>query len=184
MESKIKQIIIVEGAHDVARLASFIDADFIKTDGTSFPPATRRFIMEARRQGRKFIIFTDPDAPGEQIRKEAQKLVPEAKHAFVNADQARKKNKVGVEHASQEEIIAALNGLCDFSRPRATISRNDLFDLGLLGRENSALKRAIIEKKLRIGHGTAKTFFKRLNLLGIKANDLSVILKENSLWEK
>jgi ribonuclease M5 len=184
MESKVKQVIIVEGKHDIDRLSSLIDADFIKTDGTSLPPATKEMIKELVKQGKEFIIFTDPDSPGERIRKELQELIPNAKHAFVDVDLARYKHKVGVEHAGAEEIKKALDNLVSFESSKNTITSQDLFDLGLIGSPNSAEKRDIIEKELRIGHGSGKTFLKRLNLIGVNREMLIKTMKGQKIWEK
>ena len=182
--NKIKQVIIVEGKHDIDFLETFINADFIKTDGTSLPESTKELLLEMAKNGREFIILTDPDSPGESIRKSLQALLPNAKHAFVNADLSRFKNKVGVEHSSQKEILQALESLLDFSDQKETISKEELYELGLLGSSDSAHKREIIEKELRIGHGTSKTFLKRLNFIGMDAGKLQKIMKEHCLWDK
>ncbi len=174
---KIKQVIIVEGKHDIDFLSTFLHADFIKTDGTSLPNKTKDYIKTLSKT-REFIILTDPDSPGEKIRKELQELIPNARHAFINVKKAKYKNKVGVEHTTKEEVLSALNNLIDFSNQSENLNTTDLFELGLLGNENSAKNRLILEEKLRIGHGSGKTFLKRLNLINMDKEKLTKLLKE------
>ena len=60
----IKEVLIVEGRSDVARIrASHIDADMITTDGFSLRPDTLRQIACAYKK-RGIIILTDPDQAG------------------------------------------------------------------------------------------------------------------------
>ena len=65
----IKEVLIVEGRSDVARIrASHIDADMITTDGFSLRPDTLRQIACAYEK-RGIIILTDPDQAGDRIRR-------------------------------------------------------------------------------------------------------------------
>ncbi len=182
--NKIKQVIIVEGKHDIDFLLSFLAADFIKTDGTSLPKQTQELLLTMAQQGREFIILTDPDAPGERIRKQLQALLPNAKHAFIEVKKSKYKNKVGVEHTTKKEVLTALDQLIDFTTIENTIQREDLYELGLLGQANSASKRKFIENKLRLGHGTGKTFLKRLNFVRVDKEKVTEMLKGASLWDK
>ena len=53
---------------------------------------------------------------------------------------------------------------------------NDLFDLKLIGDENSSRLRSETSNILNIGNPNAKTFLKRLNLIGINKKELEDIL--------
>ena len=47
---KIKEVIIVEGKHDITKLQSFLKADIIKTDGTALPLETKITIKQLQKQ--------------------------------------------------------------------------------------------------------------------------------------
>ena len=79
----IKEVLVVEGRSDVARIrASQIDVDMITTDGFNLKPHTLEQIRCAYEK-RGIIILTDPDRAGEQIRKFLTDRFPNAKHAFI-----------------------------------------------------------------------------------------------------
>ena len=167
---KIKEVIIVEGKHDIDFLETFLDADFIKTDGTSLPDETKELIKSCNDRG--IIILTDPDHPGEYIRQEVSKLCSNVKHAFVRAKNSRYKKKVGVEHTTKEEVYEALDNMITYTESNNNISMQDLVDLGLMGQDNSSKLRYEIQQKLHLGKGSAKTFLKRINMLNITLKDL------------
>lgn len=78
----IKQVIVVEGKSDIARVSMAVDADMIATEGfTLRPEVIERIRLAYEKRG--IIILTDPDGPGERIRKRLIKLFPKALNAFV-----------------------------------------------------------------------------------------------------
>ena len=77
----IKQVIVVEGKSDIARVSMAVDADMIATEGfTLRPEVIERIRLAYEKRG--IIILTDPDGPGERIRKRLIKLFPKALNAF------------------------------------------------------------------------------------------------------
>ena len=90
---KIKEIIIVEGKHDIAFLKTFLEADFIETNGLGLNEQTKLTIKKLYEQGNEFIVLTDPDYPGEKIRKEIQEIAPNCKHAFIRKKEAISKKQ-------------------------------------------------------------------------------------------
>ncbi|MEA4822392.1 MAG: ribonuclease M5 [Erysipelotrichales bacterium] len=176
MIRKAKQVIVVEGKHDIDLLSSFLDADFIKTDGTSLPIETLNMLKEVASSGRDIIVLTDPDAPGEKIRKTIQSLIPNCKHAFISPKESRKNRKVGVEHANKKTILEALENIIEFKEVQNTITIQELYELGLIGTSEAKAKRIYLEEKIHLGHGSAKTLLKRLNMLGIKKGKIEELL--------
>ncbi|EWH20190.1 ribonuclease M5, partial [Bacillus haynesii] len=106
---KIKEIIVVEGRDDTAKIKSAVDADTIETNGSAIGEDVIKRIRFAQ-ETRGVIILTDPDFPGEKIRKTIAEKVPGCKHAFLPKHLAKPKNKrgIGVEHASLEAIRECL----------------------------------------------------------------------------
>ena len=127
----VKEIIIVEGKHDVAFLSTFLHAQYIITDGTSLPDTTKKQIIELSKD-HDFIILTDPDYPGTFIRNELLKIIPNAKIGYIRKHETRKKNTIGVENATKEEILHALDNLISYEEYDQKVTQQDLFDLKLL----------------------------------------------------
>lgn len=83
--SKFKQIIVVEGRDDTKRLhEAFGDVDTIETRGSAISEKTLALIKKAQAT-RGVIVLTDPDFPGEKIRKTISAAVPGVTHAFYRA---------------------------------------------------------------------------------------------------
>ena len=56
-------ILVVEGATDVAFLSSFLDAEFVTTNGSDVPRETIEYLKEAVKR-KNVVVLTDPDYPG------------------------------------------------------------------------------------------------------------------------
>jgi len=178
MNKKIKEVIVVEGTSDVQTLSNIIDADFIITHGSAISKDTLDLIKQTNLT-RGVILFLDPDFPGEKIRKTISDYIGSCKHAFVKAKDAKKKNKLGVAEANKEAILNALENIVTFNEEnKQNISNADLFELGLIGTPNSLEKRIKLEESLSLGHGSAKTFLKRLNMININIEKLKELIKE------
>ncbi|WP_423362822.1 ribonuclease M5 [Mycoplasma sp. P36-A1] len=172
---KIKEIIVVEGEHDATKIKQIYDADVIVTNGSAVSDSTLNLI-KASAKNRGIIIFTDPDFPGEKIRRIVSDAVPNAKHAFIRKIDAidNVKRKVGVEHATDENIKAALKDVKEFTE-NDSLSWQEYIDLGLIG---NAKKREVICNKLNIGRCNAKTLYKRLNMMNICFQKLEKMIGE------
>lgn len=167
---KLDAVIVVEGRHDIATLSQYVDATFVATEGTSLPEEVRTLLSTYAKQNRPMVVFTDPDVPGEQIRKQLQSLFPNITHAFVPKYKARTAKKVGVEHADQATLIQALQQAVSLQTPtRISLPYQAFFDLGLVGTPTASVRRDAVFAHYGLGHGSAKTLWKRLNALGLDA---------------
>ena len=98
----IKQIVVVEGRDDTKRLKeTFGRIDTIETRGSAIDEATLARIRQAQAK-RGVIVLTDPDFPGEKIRKTISRAVPGVTHAFLPRAEGvpDHKGSLGIEHAS------------------------------------------------------------------------------------
>ncbi|WAA14000.1 ribonuclease M5 [Fervidibacillus halotolerans] len=166
---KIKEIIVVEGKDDTVAIKRAVDADTIETNGSAINGKTIEQIRLAADL-RGVIIFTDPDFPGEKIRKTISQHVPNCKHAFLPKHLAKEKNgkKIGVEHASPEHIRFALRKARKMeNEPKEQISREDLINYGFIGEERSKSRRERLGEILKIGHTNGKQLYKRLKMFQI-----------------
>jgi ribonuclease M5 len=175
---QIRQLIVVEGRHDSAKLKEFFVCDTIETGGTSLGEEVIERIRCAKEK-RGVIIFTDPDSPGNRIRNAINQAVPGCENAFIDKKLARTDRKVGIEHAEKEDLEEALANLIIYEeKPAETITYEDLYELGLCGTDNSSALREKAGNALHIGFGNAKTMLKRLNCLGITKEELRKVLDQ------
>lgn len=172
----IKEVIVVEGKNDTKRLKSFFECETIETSGLGLKQETIDFIKEINLK-RGIILLLDPDIPGEKIRNRLNNEISGLKNAFILKENARTKKKVGVEHANKETLKEALNNLITYDEQSNSLTMLDLYELGYIGNKDSETKREAISKKFHIGKCNGKTMLKRLNLLGIKKEDLYNIEK-------
>ena len=174
---KIKELIVVEGKTDLIFLKSFLDADIVITNGSEISKNTLDFIKEAnKKQG--VIILTDPDYPGTRIRNIISEYIGECKHAYIEKSKAIKGKKVGIAETKKEDVINALKNVISYKKEyEANISQADLYELGLIGKEDSASKREKVCEYYHLGWCNAKTFLKRVNMFGLKIEDLKDVIK-------
>lgn len=170
----MNSVIVVEGIHDEMKIKSvYPSANVVITNGREISDKTIDLIKKLSINN-EIIIFTDPDAPGEAIRKRITDVVPNAKQAFLRKKYAISKNKkkVGIEHADADIIKASLENVYTYNELNETITMGDLYALGLNGFPNSKILRDKISEHLNIGMPNAKTFLKRLNLIQISLEEL------------
>jgi ribonuclease M5 len=176
---KIKEIIVVEGKDDTVTVKRAVDADTIETNGSAINKAVLERIKLAQ-QTRGVIVFTDPDYPGERIRKIIADNIPNCKHAFLPKHQAlHKRGKgVGVEHAPVEAIRDALKEAQLMEQEALEqISKEDLIDAGLIAGNQAKERREKLGEKLKIGYTNGKQLYKRLLMFQITREQFAEALK-------
>lgn len=175
MKQRIQELIVVEGKNDTNVLQSYFDCDTFETGGDQVSEKTLETIRQLRKN-RDIIIFTDPDTPGEHIRRLVNNAVPGCKHAFIDKTKARTTKKVGVEHASKEDLWESLSHLVTFDVEKKSLDWQDFIDFGLTGNPNSAFMRKVVCDAFHISPCSAKTCFKRLNQMGITKEQIEEVL--------
>ncbi|MBQ9457505.1 MAG: ribonuclease M5 [Bacilli bacterium] len=166
-------IIVVEGASDKALLTSFLNAEIVITNGSDVPRETIDYLKEAKKT-RDIVVLTDPDSPGKRIRDVLDQEIPGLLHAFVPKEKCIKRHKVGIAESSPADVLEALSHLVPASK-EATPNHfvyADLFELGLIGQEDSAALRDRICHRYHLGMCNGKTLLRRLNALGITKEQL------------
>ena len=119
---KIQEVFVLEGKNDTAKMKSLYHCDTIETGGSALSDKTLAFIARAQQQ-RGVIIFTDPDASGERLRKIINEKVPHCKNAFLLKEDCSTAKKVGIEHANKEVIAQALAHLLTYQEGEKSLSR-------------------------------------------------------------
>lgn len=174
---KIKEVIVVEGQNDIHKIQSCVDADVIKTNGTHLSKKTLDQLRQLN-QTRGIIVMTDDDYPGRWIRTQIQDALGDCKHAFVDKSVSRTSRKVGVEHASCEVIVAALEKVVSFEQAVVTIAMDVYQSYGLQGQSDSANKRNFILKQLGLPTMNGKRLYKTLNMMRISELELSQLMED------
>ena len=174
---KIKEIIVVEGKSDKQFLDTFIDADILTCNGSAIDGFSKEYLIELSKT-RGVIILTDPDYPGEKIRKEISSYLPICKHAFVRKEFSISKHKVGVAEASKEEVLRALENVVTFETVnKGVLKEVDLYSLKIAGSDSKNNKEKILNY-FNLGYCNSKTLLKRLNYLNVSKETLEKILND------
>ena len=171
-KTHLDALIVVEGATDKALLTSFLDADIVITNGSDVPRGTIGYLKEISLT-RDIIVLTDPDSPGKRIRDVLDANIPNLKHAYIPKQKCIKRHKVGVAESSKEDVLEALSHLVPSSPvQRGTLTYVDLYELGLVGNEDSDALRKKVAETLHLGECNGKTFLKRANALSLDKETL------------
>lgn len=174
----IKELIVVEGKNDAEAVRrAFPGADVMITHGWGLSTTQIEALQTANKR-RGVIIFTDPDHAGEAIRRRLSNLLPGCRHAFLVNKRAKKNGKTGVEAASVEDIIQALDVVRTEGAGSDTFQLSDLIAHGLSGSSQAAAKRRRLGVLLSIGYGNSKHFLWRLNALGVSRKEFDRALSQ------
>lgn len=174
IKPKIKEVVIVEGKTDTAKLKSIFDVSTIETNGLAL---TKSKIEEIKKIANEVgvILFLDPDGPGEKIRRTLIQNLPTSYNCFISKkDVIKKRKKIGIAEASVESIIEAFKNIKKFDNDISSISWSDYLTLDLDNKD----KRISVCKRLGIPYCNHKQLFKRLNMLGITLSKVKSIKLE------
>lgn len=188
---EIAETIVVEGNTDAQNISRVCKANFIITNGIHLSKDTYREIeLAAKTAG--LIVFSDPDGPGDSIRRKIERFIEKkraengdiykVRQAFLSTAEARYKKDIGVENASEESLIKALCNLKSEEGVSSPHSEDpylpqDLDDYGLSGPGSKALRTALC-KELSLGYANGKMLLKKLNSYRITRRALEEALKK------
>ncbi|KYG33288.1 ribonuclease M5 [Alkalihalobacillus trypoxylicola] len=176
---KIKEVIVVEGKDDTTAIKRAVNADTIETNGSALNEMTLKKIALANER-RGVIIFTDPDYPGEKIRKQISAKINGCKHAFLPKKEAISKNgdDLGIENATPEAIRLALENVRqEYEEPGEQITRNDLHTAGLIAGTMAKRRRELLGDYLGIGYANGKQLYVRLKTFHISKEEFANALQ-------
>lgn len=163
---KIREAIVVEGRYDKNTLSQVVDAPIFETNGFGIRKDKARMDLLRRvAEQRGLIVFTDSDGAGFVIRNFLKGAIPAKylKHAYIpdipgkerRKSAPGKEGKLGVEGMTPEILLACLKRagatiLGEDTPTEQSITKQDLFDLGLSGGANASEKRKKLMKKLAL----------------------------------
>lgn len=179
-----REVIVVEGRDDSKRLMEVFGpkVKLIETGGSAINAATLERIKQAAEQF-GVIVFTDPDVQGQRIRQIITQNVPTAKQAYLSRQDARGKSSVGslgVEHASKESILKALEELATPASEnlQRELSTQELMQLGLTNHPLAGVRRKAVAERFHLGHVNAKQLQKQLALYQVDYAELFEFIEE------
>ena len=178
----IKEVIVVEGRDDITAVKKAVDAEIISVGGFGINYKVIQRIVEAqKRQG--VIVLTDPDFAGERIRRIISKRVKNIKHAYITQEEGTKDGNIGVENASAQSIIKALEKAhCMLKDKSEEFNIHDIIYFKLSGSHDSKMRRELLGKTIGIGYCNSAQFLSRLNNYGISRKEF--ILAVNKVNEE
>lgn len=161
---KLTQPIIVEGKYDKITLDNIVDTLIITTNGFSiFKDTEKCKLIRTLAQKDGVIVMTDSDSAGNLIRSHIKNIANGGKVINICLPQILGKEKrksapskegfLGVEGTPKEIIENTLiksGVLCKETETKEKLTKNDMYFLGLSGRENSGEKRRQILKFLNL----------------------------------
>ena len=158
---RINYPVIVEGKYDKIKLEAVIDADIFITDGFRvFAKEEAKVLFSKLAQKSKVIVLTDSDGGGRVIRNFFNSVLDKDRiiHLYIPSIEGKEKRKakpskagtLGVEGMDTEllrKLFLPFAGAIE-ERKSGQITKTDLYDWELCGRENSAEKRAEFSRYL------------------------------------
>ena len=180
---KIRQAIVVEGRYDKNTLAQIVDAPIFETSGFGIMKDKAQLSLLRRvARERGLIVFTDSDGGGFVIRNFLKSSIDNRylKHAYIPDIPGKerrkaapgKEGKLGVEGMTPQVILDCLRRAGatfdgeESLTPTASITKQDLMELGLSGGRNSNILRKQLLRKLQLPeHMSANAMLQALNLL-------------------
>lgn len=174
--------VLVEGKYDKIKLSSVINARILTTDGFAvFNSKEKRALLSELAKKTRIIVVTDSDSGGRVIRNHIKGILPPDR--IINLYIPSVKGKERRKNAPSKEGLLGVEGMdADILRevflPFASenapnnepISRTRLYELGLLGGENSSALRRAVCRELKIPEDMSSgAFLDALNLLLSKA---------------
>ncbi|MBR2474584.1 MAG: DUF4093 domain-containing protein [Clostridia bacterium] len=176
---KIPYPIIVEGKYDKIKLSSVIDAEIFTTDGFGiFRENEKTALFKALCQKTKVIVLTDSDGGGRVIRnffnscfdkdRIIHLYIPQIKGKEKRKPRPSKEGVLGVEGMETEllkNLFSSFAGAME-RKNKTCVTKNELYEMGLSGRDESAKKRAELARKLGFPEDmTANALLSAINIL-------------------
>ena len=179
----VRETIIVEGKYDRQRLLRAVRANVVETSGFRiFNDTEKRALIKKLAEKTGVVILTDSDSAGFLIRNHLKGVLDKdtVKHAYIPRMPGKEKRKstpsregvLGVEGMGDGIILDALRragvSFDDGYAPdtRRAVTKADLYEDGLSGREESGARRARLTGMLELpGHITVNALLDVINIL-------------------
>ena len=185
------KVIVVEGKYDAIKLANFVEATIITTDGFGiFKNEEKQKLLLTLAEKRGLIILTDSDSAGFMIRNFIGNKVPKEYITDVyipdifgkekRKAQPSAEGKLGVEGMPEKVLAEALKkfGEGKSESDERKITRMDFYEDGLMGGPDSKAKRQELLKKLELPSRLSTTKLLEIINILITYDEYRELIKE------
>ena len=163
MKGYIENIIVVEGKADAAYLSSFIDAEFVITNGYEIPKEEIGYLNEVGKN-QKVLILVDPDEAGRDIENRLIKQLNNYECLKVEISKCNRGVKNGIAECDKEEILRVLKPyIIDKKIEKPHQKRHFLGEINFLDKNF----RDFFSKKYHLGKCNLKKINVRIDRLNI-----------------
>lgn len=179
----MRQVIVVEGVHDVAKIQNIFPQTIVISVNGSAIDQSALHMIKTLDQDHEIILAFDPDHAGERIRRLIAKEITHPRHVFLDRTRAvsKKGDKIGLEHMKDKDIIEAFQIIHSLEEDvRSDITSTFLYEMGLIGHHNSHIMRQQLSSHLHIGDVNGKTLLKRLIAFGYTQTDIIEVMHGTS----
>ncbi|MDL2274106.1 DUF4093 domain-containing protein [Oscillospiraceae bacterium OttesenSCG-928-G22] len=166
---RVREVIVVEGKYDKNAILQVVSATVLETGGFRiFKSDEMKALLRKLAETRGLIILTDSDGAGFLIRNHLKGVLDSSrvKHAYIPDIPGKERRKarpsgegtLGVEGMRPDVLLEALRraGATFEGEPaddieipeQAPLTTGDLYEMGLLGGENSREKRDALKRRL------------------------------------
>ena len=179
MKYYLNKIVVVEGKEDASYLSSFIDAEFVTTNGYDLPKPEIDYLNAASKY-KDILVLVDPDSAGREIENRLKEKLEKATYLNVEITQCRRGKKDGVAECDQEEIIRVLKPHFETKNTEKTgVLQEKSLKIDL----SDSQLRDYLSKKFSLGKCNNKTMLKRLETLQISEQELKDAIEEYKSWK-
>ena len=198
MKPRIREVIVVEGRYDHNTLAQVVDATVVELGGFAvFHDAEKLALLRRLAETRGLILLTDSDGAGGVIRSYIKSALPKEKiyNLYIPQIEGKERRKstsskegtLGVEGMTDEVLRGLFSSFSDrmgFSGSaahtvRESITKADLFELGLTGAGSAARRDALCRRLSLPAKMTPNAFLGALNIL-LSKEELYEICKDEA----
>ena len=174
MKYYLDAILVVEGKEDVSYLSSFIDSEYVVTNGYDISEEELDYLNAASKY-KNVIVLVDPDVAGRAIENRLKNKLSKATYLNVKISECIRGEKDGIAECDSSEILRVLGPYLKQEK-----SKNNGFLQGKSLKIELSDKnlRQYLAKKYRLGKCNNKTIFKRMETLQISEQELRKTIEE------
>lgn len=168
MKYFINKILVVEGKEDQSYLSSFIDAEFVTTNGYDIPKEEVDYLNHAYKY-KEILVLVDPDKAGLTIKERLLKILKKATVIDIDISKCIRGKKDGVAECDKDELIRLLKPhFSDKNNKNVAVLPEKLTKIDL---SNKKLRSYICDK-FHLGKCNNKKLFQRIKTLQISEKEL------------
>ena len=174
MKYYLDKIVVVEGKEDVSYLSSFVEAEYVITNGFDIPKEEIEYLNAASAY-KEIIVLVDPDEAGRKIEEKLRTKINTATYLCVDIKECVRGQKDGIAECKQEEIVKVLKPYFSDKNAKKDGFLRENYDILSLSNKDF---RQYLSAKYHLGKCNVKKLITRLRTLRITNQQVGDTLKE------